>query len=320
MTASYLSGYSITKSAKDFGWPDSSLTVVARPVAAPKIALKASQTYFQISRLEKGKSIKAYITTKGKKYPAEEFAELTLKLDTEGLGYSVTPLPEESAFEIKLDKSGKVDPGKYKINAVVSRTDDLGKEWKSKDSCTVQLRSIPLWLLWLLILLILIILAIIIYVVAHIKHLPTKLHASTKPGHRDMNVGGVDETGATIFRAGITDSVLKVETNFAGSTNGVRMGIEPGTDAILAKKAVKKKIRVKASTVRAFGAANIEEVNVGNKQYIVNPETGKLESAIGDTNDFELSHNNTVTYSGTMLRNGVEEPFFATVKLDFKKK
>ena len=98
------------------------------------------------------------------------------------------------------------------------------------------------------------------------------------------------------------------------------MNVQPGTDSYLMTKQAKRKALVSAQSVKKFGAASIEDVSIGNRKYLINEETYKLEPAISGAKDFDLSNGNTVMYSGTMQLNGVSEDFYVKVKLNYKKK
>lgn len=433
LTASYLNGYSITKSAKDFGWPDGSLTVVARPVGdlrleitdgekvydlknleqsdtytakvyyqgvqltgvelekvdlrwepeksnaeikkefkddywalslhykdpstptgtklgkctvsihafytadgstetntrapltyiiqdkivKPELTLSLPQKHFEIKKIDDSKSIKAYVTCKGKKLSAEEIKALKIQVESEGVGYKVTPLLDESAFEIKLNSAGKLEKGKYKIKAIVIQKDNIGREYTAEESCKIRLSNMPLWLEWLILALIIIGLLTIIYLILHIKRLPTKLHTNKKDC--EMNISGEDVTKNTAFNANIDGDTLTVEAKYAGTKTGIKMNVQPGTDSYLMTKQVKRKAMVEATSVKKTGTAIIEDVSVGNRKYILNDETYKLEPAISGAKNFDLSNGNTIMYSGTMQRNGINETFYVRVKLNYRK-
>lgn len=292
--------------------------IIEDKTAVPEITLSVSQKHFEISKLDKGKSIKAFITSKGNKLSSEELKALDFKADCQGLGYTVTPLPEESAFEIKLNSSGTVNTGKYKITASVIQKDNLGREMSAEESVKVRLSNMPLWLLCLIRLLIILAVIVIAYFISHIKRLPTKINANK----RDcvMNIGGEDVTKNTAFTASINDDTLTVDAKYAGIKTGIRMNVQPGTDSYLMTKQTKRKALVSASSVKKFGGASVEDVNIGNRKYLINEETYKLEPAISGTKDFDLSNGNTVMYSGTIQLNGVNEDFYVKVKLNYKKK
>ncbi len=292
--------------------------VIEDKVVVPEITLSAVQKHYEISKLDKGKSIKAYITLKGKKLTVEEFSTLAFQVDSSGVGYTVTPNPQDSAFEINLNSTGKLESGKYKIKAAVIQKDNLGRELTADDSCKIRLSNVPLWLEWLLFILVLIIISVLLYFILHIRRLPTKLHTNKRDC--EMNISGEDVTKATAFNAVIDTDTLTIEAKYAGMKTGIKMNVQPGTDSYLMTKQAKRKAMVKAASVKKFGGATIEDVSIGNKKYLLNEETYKLEPAINGIKDFDLSHGNNVLYSGTMQRNGVDETFYVRVKLNYKKK
>ena len=134
-----------------------------------------------------------------------------------------------------------------------------------------------------------------------------------------MNVGGEDVTKTASFNAAIEGGTLVVEAKYAGNKTGVRMSVQPGTDSYLKTKQVKRKAMVEATSVKKSGTATIEDVTIGTKKYVLNSETYRLEPAIPGTKNFDLSNGNTITYSGTMQLNGVDETFYVRVKLNFRK-
>ncbi len=292
--------------------------VIKDKVSVPEISFSMSQKRFRISRIDDSKSIKAIITSNGKPIPADEFAALDFRIDCGGIGYKLTPLPEESAFEIKLNSTGVLEKGKYKINASVTKKDNLGRSLSSEESCKIRLSNIPLWLEWLIWILVIMGIIIISYFVSHIKRLPTKLHTSKRDC--EMNISGEDVTKNTAFNAAIVGDTLTVEAKYAGMKTGVKMNVRAGTDSYLMTKQAKRKAMVNAASVKKFGTATIEDVSLGNKKYLLNPTSFKLEPAMNGTKDFDLSNGNTVMYSGTMQRNGVNETFYVRVKLNYRKK
>ena len=98
------------------------------------------------------------------------------------------------------------------------------------------------------------------------------------------------------------------------------MNVKPGTDSYLMTKQVKRRAMVEAASVKKFGGATIEDASIGNKQYILNEETYKLEPAISGMKDFDLSNGNTIIYSGTVQINGETETFYVRIKLNYRKK
>lgn len=289
--------------------------IIEDKLVAPEITLSTSQKHFEISKLDNGKSIIAIITSKGNKLSLEEFKTLNFKVDCQGLGYTVTPLPEESAFEIKLNSSGMLEKGKYKITTSVIQKDNLGRELSDEKSVKVRLSNMPLWLIWIIWLVIIAAIIITAYFISHIKRLPTKLHADKNKCN--MTVDGEDVKAK--FLAKIDGNNLMAEASYAGSKTGVKMDVQPSNDSYLMTKQVKRKAMVEGGTIKKIGGATINEVRIGTSRYVINEETGKLESEIGGNKNFDLSNGKEIVYSGILFDEGMEKNFDVTIKLNYGK-
>lgn len=291
--------------------------VIQDKVITPEITFNAPQKHYEISKLDNGKSIKAVITNKGNKLTADEFKTLDFKVDCEGLGYTVTPVPEESAFEIKLNSKGTTQKGKYKITATVTQKDNLGREVSADKSMKVKLSNMPLWLIWLLWILIILIILVLTYLICHIKRLPTKLKANTK--QCKLVVGGVDYGKGAGFNATVNGSSISVGCNCLTKKTGLSMDVQPGTDSYLMTSQKKRKAEVTPTSVKKSGMLKITEALVGNVKYELD-EKGRLVPANPKIKPFNLKDGSTIKYSGIINRNGSEDVFEATIKLNVNKK
>ena len=291
--------------------------IIEDKVATPEITLTASQKHFEISKLDKGKSIKALITSKGNKLSPEEFKMLDFKVDCQGIGYTVTPLPEESAFEIKLNSSGTLEKGKYKITTSVIQKDNLGRELSDEESVKVRLSNMPLWLIWLIWLLIIAIIVIATYLICHIKRLPTKLRENTKQCR--LRVESADFSKGAQFYAKMDGNSLSVYSNCLGKKTGLTMDVHPANDSYLMTSQKKRKALVNPLSVKKTGTLKITEALVGTVKYELD-EKGKLVPTNPNTKPFNIKDNSTVKYSGIINRNGSEDTFEATIKLNTLKK
>ena len=285
---------------------------------AIELLLSAPQTYFVVKDIDAGKSIKATVTVKGKPLSTEEFNALELKVDAEGIGYKVTPLANESAYEIKLDKSGKTDSGNYKLHVTAIHKDQLGRTTSADDKCSITLSTIPNWLRWLIIIIILLIIITVTYLIMHIKRLPTKLH--TRKQDCEMVIGGGDGDITPSFSASIENDNLTVWSKVEDIVAGVTMDVKPADDSYLMTKQEKRKATVESKTVKKYGSADIKNVIIGDRMFIFNEETYQFEPEEGEFRNFDLKNGNTVEYSGTVWRDGSDQDFNVIVKLKYGKK
>ena len=169
--ASYLGEYEVTN--------ENDATGFSFNVAAPdqqefnvKLSTEQQNGWFKLDDHDNWKTIRADITLDGRKLTPEEFAKVTLELDpqpSEDFPYSCTPVPDESAYEIKLgDNNGTYAEPKcdtYHLNATVQMQDEFDRTLESKDSLRLNIEwydEFWRWLLWLLILALLVLLTVVI--------------------------------------------------------------------------------------------------------------------------------------------------------------
>ena len=292
--------------------------VIEDNVIIPELMLSVPQSHFVISKIDEGESIKAYVSSKGAKLTPEEFKKLEINVDSEGLGHKITPLPEESAYEIKLNSTGKVEKGAYKITVTVNQKDNLGRATSVEKACKVNLSNMPLWLIWLIWILVILAVIFIIYKICHIKCLP-KL--STSKNICEFTIGGVDmkPQGAT-FDAKIENKVLSVVAKYGGAIKtGISMSVEPGDNAYLITPQKNRKVLVKATSVKKTGTENVDKVTVGTTQYTMDPDTFKLAPTVSTTKDFDIRAGAIIRYSGELQFDGSKQDFNVSIKLKCKK-
>jgi len=291
--------------------------IIEDRIVTPEITLNASQKHFELSKLDKSKGIKAIITSKGSKLAPEDFEKLSFKVDCEGVGYTVKPLPEESAFEIKLNSTGKTEKGQYKLTASVAQKDNLGRELGDEKSLKIRLSNMPLWLIWLLWILIIAAIITLIYFICHIRCLPSKL--STSKNICQFTIGGEDmkEHGAT-FDAKIEDKVLTVFAKYADIKTGLKMNVQAGETSYLITSAKNRKATVDVSSIRSSGAT-VTEATIGSKRFVLNEESGKLEPETGSMKNFDIQPGRTVSFGGTVPYEGTNQNFEVNIKLNCKK-
>ncbi|MBR5521191.1 MAG: hypothetical protein IKU54_04260 [Oscillospiraceae bacterium] len=318
LTVTYLSGYTISKDSSDFGWPDGGVQVLAPPLGRFEVDLNVPQDYILIKEIDDSEKITAELTIEGEKLTAEEFAAVTMAVDTEGVNYTLTPVPEESLYEIQLQNTDGIEEGKYKITANATYLDIAGRNAQADDDAKVKLGNLPLWLLWTIRLGILLLLFIIIWLILHIKVLPKYAHTTRKLS--SMYFDGDDVTQATNFMAEIKKKGGKVQAQYGGKKFGITMNVVPGQASFLYKSQKRRSAEVKPLSVRKFGSAKIEEAMIGSVKYVLDDVTGKLVPAIPNQKPFNLTHGSMIRYSGKIQDAGMEKNFEVTSKLSFTKK
>lgn len=92
LTATYLSGYTITKNSSDFGWPEGGIQVAARPAGDLRLEISGGDDIYSLQDLEEGGPYIAKVYYQGTQLTGSELEKVELKWE-----------PETSNAEIKKE-------------------------------------------------------------------------------------------------------------------------------------------------------------------------------------------------------------------------
>lgn len=283
-----------------------------------QLDLFAPETYIVIGQLEESKPFTVNLKLNGAPFGAEDFANVKLQADCDGIANKVTANVQDSSYQIKLLPTEGITDGDYQIKVTAVYTDHIGREVAVDDAVTVTLSGTPLWLRWTIRIVLLLILLIAIWLIMHIKVLPTKAHTSKKLSN--FNFDGEDETKSANFLAEIKKGGTRMQTQYGGRKFGIMMEAVPGPNAFLYLPDKKKSAQVLPGTVRKFGPAKIQEALIGTAKYKLDEDTGKLVPALPNQKPFLLKNGATVRYSGTISDAGIDKDFEVLSKISFTKK
>lgn len=282
-----------------------------------RVKLKASQTYYVISKLAEGDPIRAEITIEGRPLTSEEFAKTAFTATCDGLKLRQEPLPEESAYLLYLEKDGATS-GDFVIKCEASQTDEIGRTTTVRDKVTVTLSTIPLWLKWAIVIGGILFLAFVIYRILHIKALPSKLNVRKRDS--SMNVGGTNVTKNATFGGSLSKNTINVHSSYAGKKIGIIMDVKKRKGSYLMTPQAKRSADVISSSVRKKGNATITGVTIGTARYVLNKSKNKLERFPVSDKPITIKNGANITYTGTLMSNGLPTNFSVVTKLNFKKK
>lgn len=79
MTATFLSGYTISKDASDFGWPPGGIKVVNRPAGDLRLEITGGDELYSLQKLEEGEPYIAKVYYKGQQLTGKELEKVDLK-------------------------------------------------------------------------------------------------------------------------------------------------------------------------------------------------------------------------------------------------
>ena len=111
-------------------------------------------------------------------------------------------------------------------------------------------------------------------------------------------------------------NTLSVEVIYKDVITGVEINLKGGIIRQLMPYAFRRSIIVEAQSVYAIGNTNVEVINVGGTIFALNEKTRELQLEIPGVENFELTDDVYIKIFGTMLLNGVEEPFIVDIWLD----
>ena len=284
-----------------------------------EVDLVIEEDYFVVSEMkDEHKTATVKLSLNGQPLSAEEFESVALDVDCGGIEYELTPDPENSAYKIEFLPTDGLKEGDYDIKVNAEYTDSIGRTTETKDSSSVTVSNMPMWLKWLIGILILLLIILIIIIILHIKVLPKSAHITKKDS--TFIFDGEDETKSTTFDCSMNKGSLRIQSKYGGTKTGLSMDVKPGKDSYLRKPKVRRSAEVKSTSVKKYGNATIQEATIGSVKYVLNEANGKLERVPMTDKAYNLRHNTMVKYSGTMLNAGVPKPFSVTTKLNFKKK
>lgn len=135
-----------------------------------------------------------------------------------------------------------------------------------------------------------------------------------------MSFDGDDVTNSANFQAEIKRRGAKIQSQYAGVKFGVAMDVAPGKESYLYKMQKRRSAEVKATSVKKFGTAKIQEVMIGSAKYIADENTGKLVPALPNQKPFLLTNGTMVKLSGSIQDAGIDKDFVVRSKLSFTKK
>lgn len=282
-----------------------------------QLELIAQQDYIVISKLDESQPIIADLKINGNKLLPEDFSSVELIVDTGGIEYTATANEQNSTYEIQLLPTPGADEGNYPVNVTAVYTDHIGRVTQVDDTVKITLSNIPLWIKWAIALLLLLLLIIIIWMIMRIKVLPKHLHTNKKLS--TLIFDGENVTQSANFLAECKKGSVKSQCQYGGRKFGVSMDVKPGKESYLSKPQKRRSAEVKATSVRKFGPAKIQEAMVGSAKYVADEATGKLVPALPNQKPFNLTNGMMVKYSGTISDAGVDKDFEVTSKLNFKK-
>ncbi len=102
LTATYLSGYTITKSSKEFGWPDGGIHVAPRPAGEIRLEITGGDELYSLQNLEKGSYYTAKVYYQGELLTGKELEKVELRWDPDTSNAEVMEMFMEDHYDLGL--------------------------------------------------------------------------------------------------------------------------------------------------------------------------------------------------------------------------
>ena len=132
-SVTYLSGYTINKSAIDFGWPSGGFQIDARPAGLLELKVSGGQDTYNLSQLENG-SYAVQLIYEGTPLTAEQLANAQLSVAVEGGNVQYELEPNGDGYLLNLKYGGaaaETQCGEYVVKLNARFTNEFGVESRS---------------------------------------------------------------------------------------------------------------------------------------------------------------------------------------------
>lgn len=243
------------------------------------MTLSPGSAYFVIASLPDAEPFVARFTSNGQSLTDSELQALTITADLDGQSLSCTPLPGQSAVEIRLDPDADYGAGDHTLTVTASGKDALGTPVELTETADVELQHYPQWLRWLVIIGILLLILLLIRTYLNAKVLPKKV--IIRGNSTRFTVGGRTITGSAKCQypsGGKRSANITVSTPNCSSTPDAKGGVSIDVVAVSPRKTKSSARRAGVVAVRPVHGANVTTLQVGTNTF-TKDSTGKFVKA-----------------------------------------
>lgn len=280
-----------------------------------KIELFSSDDYIVISKLDESSAIVAKLSMDGKPLTEEEFKKVTLQVDCGGIEYKVTQNVQDSSYSIQLLPTSGIAENDYPINVTAKYTDNIGRETESKETTTVTLSHLPIWVKRLIGFVFLLLLIYVIWRIMHIRVLPKVVRQQTNECY--MGVTGKNMASGTDFRAKRSGKKVEIKAEYNSNIAGIAINnVSPAKNSYLITPQHKRKILVKPENISMIG--DVTHADINGVTYSVD-KNGRLVPDDEDPRPFTITHGASITFDGKLEDGGKTKKFHSDIPLTFKK-
>jgi hypothetical protein len=141
LTATYLSGYTISKDSSDFGWPDIGIKIAARPAGQLILKVTGGDEIYDLRELESGTPYTVAAYYEGAQLQADSY-QLSF---TDNSGNAVfQAVPEGDHYKVLIQHSDPKNPdgtqiGSFEVSANISYSAQGSEEASAKTTITYRI-------------------------------------------------------------------------------------------------------------------------------------------------------------------------------------
>lgn len=112
MTVTYLSGYTIQKKSKDFGWPDAGVQIVPKPAGNLRVEVSGGNKdgIYPLQSLESGAEYVVKIYHEGQQLTGAEFQKVEMTWNEDTSNAKITVVKENDCYKLKLSYKDPAAP------------------------------------------------------------------------------------------------------------------------------------------------------------------------------------------------------------------
>ncbi|MBQ2061125.1 MAG: hypothetical protein II458_00400 [Oscillospiraceae bacterium] len=284
------------------------------------IDLDIQQHYFELRKMGSGKPIIAHLSKDGTPLSPEEFAAISFVVEGqsgEPFSAAATPLPDQSAYEIRLDPGADWSTGFHHFVCRAAGTDPVGHELAAQASGSVEIQRYPVWLRWLIGFLVAALLTALILSYLNAKVLPkgvTVKSGSTKFNVDSNKVGG--NAIGNLSGGGKKHGSLELRGPRANSYPLAKGGFVLTVEAKSPRRVKSSNRGIHVKSLDPVNASTVTMIQIGTVTYRKDPQTNKFlpTSKSAQTGGFDISNNAQCTVSGTTVEG---TSFYYTCNLKF---
>lgn len=279
----YLSGYEIHKNHEDLLPGFSNPIKVVADNTRLKLKLTANQNYFQVSKLESAKPMRAKAILAGKALTAEEMQKAQFSVNIadkkgnvlDASCYEVETLPNESAWEIKLKDSSVLSNGRYTVQASIVMRNHSNEEVTAADTERITVSTFPKWLVPAAIALGILILLLLIWMFMNMKVLPK---GATFINTKFMVDGDSISGNATVrfSGAGKRKGTITITSPYVSGDSSAMCSLSMKIEAVSPRRLKSNKRAISITSISVIpGNGKIQSVTTGTSQFKWFPDVQK---------------------------------------------